>query len=207
MSDDTLIDTLRTELAAGRIVPFLGPGLLALCPDGSAVPGSPLELVAVMTKKVSVPHKLKNKLPGAAQYIENFKHRKTLKNLMDTAYAPRVTPSPLHAWLAAQPLALIVTTWYDDVMGAALAARADHVVRLTGDCPLMDADLVDRALGLLADSGAHYVSNVAPPSYPDGLDVEAFTMAALVLVHVGAALKHHLVDRDGLLNRMRPGRA
>ncbi len=35
----------------------------------------------------------------------------------------------------------------------------------------------------------------------------AFTMAALVLVHVGAALKHHLVDRDGLLNRMRPGRA
>ena len=67
----------------------------------------------------------------------------------------------------------------DRFHGAALAARADHVVRLTGDCPLMDADLVDRALGLLADSGAHYVSNVAPPSYPDGLDVEAFTMAAL----------------------------
>ncbi len=34
----------------------------------------------------------------------------------------------------------------------------------------------------------------------------AFTMAALVLVHVGAALKHHFVDRDGLLDRMRPGR-
>ncbi|MFT3663482.1 cytochrome b [Piscinibacter sp.] len=35
----------------------------------------------------------------------------------------------------------------------------------------------------------------------------AFTMAVLVLGHVGAALKHHFVDRDGLLNRMRPGRA
>lgn len=35
----------------------------------------------------------------------------------------------------------------------------------------------------------------------------AFTMAALVLGHVGAALKHHFVDRDGLLDRMRPGRA
>ena len=34
----------------------------------------------------------------------------------------------------------------------------------------------------------------------------AFTMAALVLVHVGAALKHHFVDGDGLLSRMRPGR-
>lgn len=35
----------------------------------------------------------------------------------------------------------------------------------------------------------------------------AFALAALVLAHVGAALKHHFVDRDGLLGRMRPGRA
>jgi len=34
----------------------------------------------------------------------------------------------------------------------------------------------------------------------------AFTLAALVLVHVAAALKHHFVDRDGLLDRMRPDR-
>jgi cytochrome b561 len=34
----------------------------------------------------------------------------------------------------------------------------------------------------------------------------AFALAALVLAHVGAALKHHFVDRDGLLDRMRPGR-
>ncbi len=32
-----------------------------------------------------------------------------------------------------------------------------------------------------------------------------FTMAALVVAHVGAALKHHLVDRDGVLLRMLPG--
>ncbi len=35
----------------------------------------------------------------------------------------------------------------------------------------------------------------------------AFALAALVLAHVGAALKHHFIDRDGLLDRMRPGRA
>lgn len=71
----------------------------------------------------------------------------------------------------------------DDVLDrfyrAATWAKADHVVRLTGDCPLMDADLVDRALALLAESGADYASNINPPSYPDGLDVEAFTLAAL----------------------------
>lgn len=71
----------------------------------------------------------------------------------------------------------------DDVLDrfvqCARAAKADHVVRLTGDCPLMDGDLVDRALAELASGDADYVSNVAPPSYPDGLDVECFTMAVL----------------------------
>jgi len=71
----------------------------------------------------------------------------------------------------------------DDVLDryyqAALASGADHVVRLTGDCPLMDADLVDEALERLAAGGVAYVSNVDPPTYPDGLDVEAFTFEAL----------------------------
>jgi cytochrome b561 len=35
----------------------------------------------------------------------------------------------------------------------------------------------------------------------------AYTLAAVVAVHVAAALKHHFIDRDGLLDRMRPGRA
>jgi cytochrome b561 len=34
----------------------------------------------------------------------------------------------------------------------------------------------------------------------------AWTLAALVVVHVAAALKHHFMDKDGLLHRMRPGR-
>jgi cytochrome b561 len=35
----------------------------------------------------------------------------------------------------------------------------------------------------------------------------AFVLAGVVVLHVAAALKHHFVDRDGLLDRMRPGRA
>ncbi len=34
----------------------------------------------------------------------------------------------------------------------------------------------------------------------------AFTLAGIVLLHVAAALKHHWIDRDGTLQRMRPGR-
>lgn len=71
----------------------------------------------------------------------------------------------------------------DDVLDrffqAARQARADHLVRLTGDCPLMDPDLIDHGLAELARRGDDYVANVLPPSYPDGLDVECFTMRAL----------------------------
>ncbi len=67
----------------------------------------------------------------------------------------------------------------DRFVHAARALGADHVVRLTGDCPLMDADLIDRGLSELALGGTDYVSNCIPPSFPDGLDVECFTMAAL----------------------------
>jgi len=71
----------------------------------------------------------------------------------------------------------------DDVLarfhGAARAAQADVVVRLTGDCPLIDADLIDTVVRALQASGADYASNTVPPTYPDGQDIEAFSFAAL----------------------------
>ena len=60
----------------------------------------------------------------------------------------------------------------------AVATEADIIVRLTGDCPLVEPGLIDAVVAQVA-AGADYASNVAPPTYPDGLDVEAFTRAAL----------------------------
>jgi glutamate-1-semialdehyde 2,1-aminomutase len=62
---------------------------------------------------------------------------------------------------------------------AARAAGANLVLRITGDCPLVDPDLVDALVQKLTATGVDYASNVAPPSYPDGLDAEVFTFAAL----------------------------
>jgi glutamate-1-semialdehyde 2,1-aminomutase len=53
------------------------------------------------------------------------------------------------------------------------------VVRVTGDCPLIDPILVDKAIKQLRELDVDYVSNVRDPSYPDGLDVEVMTIEAL----------------------------
>jgi spore coat polysaccharide biosynthesis protein SpsF (cytidylyltransferase family) len=62
---------------------------------------------------------------------------------------------------------------------AQAAVEADVVVRLTGDCPMLDPRLVDRVVRALLKSGAEYAGNVTPPTYPDGYDVEALTAACL----------------------------
>jgi spore coat polysaccharide biosynthesis protein SpsF len=71
---------------------------------------------------------------------------------------------------------------------AAQAHPADVIVRLTGDCPLIDPGVIDAVLQARQAAGADYASNIDPASYPDGLDVECFTQATLDRAHVHAAL-------------------
>jgi spore coat polysaccharide biosynthesis protein SpsF (cytidylyltransferase family) len=60
--------------------------------------------------------------------------------------------------------------------------EADWVVRLTGDCPLHDPAIIDDVVryAIAHASEFDYVCNSLQPTYPDGLDVEVFTSAALV---------------------------
>ena len=62
---------------------------------------------------------------------------------------------------------------------AATQAGADVVVRLTADCPLLDPAVIDRVVTCFLTGSYDYVSNVAPPTFPDGLDTEVFYLAAL----------------------------
>ena len=67
----------------------------------------------------------------------------------------------------------------DRYLQAAKSEGADIVVRITGDCPLVDPALVDNVISLFKTSCVDYFSNTSPPTFPDGLDIEVFTLAAL----------------------------
>jgi len=121
-----MFTAIRSALADGALVPYIGPGVLALCGASCPIPASSTELVGRLIAGASVPHKLRTNLTGAAQFIENFKHRKTVVAGMTAAFAAEVAPTALHRFLAAQPaLPLLVHAWYDDLPQRALAHRTD----------------------------------------------------------------------------------
>ena len=65
---------------------------------------------------------------------------------------------------------------------------ADWIVRLTGDCPLHDPAIIDSVVRYAVENASEfdYVCNSLRPTYPDGLDVEVFTYAALAEAEKGA---------------------
>lgn len=75
----------------------------------------------------------------------------------------------------------------DDVLARYYHAAIEHnndkkiknIVRLTGDCPLIDSDIIDNVIELFLTTKVDYCSNCVPATFPDGLDVEVFSLAAL----------------------------
>jgi len=55
----------------------------------------------------------------------------------------------------------------------------DHVVRLTGDCPLIDPGIIDQVISVHVQGGYDYTSNTVESTYPDGLDVEVVRFTCL----------------------------
>lgn len=57
---------------------------------------------------------------------------------------------------------------------------AEVIVRVTADDPLKDSQIIERAIALLSEHpDLDYCSNTLEPTYPEGLDIEAFRFAAL----------------------------
>lgn len=74
--------------------------------------------------------------------------------------------------------------------------KIETVVRLTADCPLIDPIIIDKVVELFLKNNVDYSSNTTPPetsSWPDGSDVEVFSLEALKKAHKEA---HKQEDRE-----------
>jgi len=65
------------------------------------------------------------------------------------------------------------------VLDAAASVKTDIIVELTGDCPFIDIAIVDEVIELYFSGDYNYGSNVVERSYPDGFDVEVFSLEDL----------------------------
>ena len=70
-----------------------------------------------------------------------------------------------------------------DVLDRYLCVAAEYnseiIIRITGDCPLIDFQITDEVINFFVNNNFDYVSNGDPPTFPDGLDTEVFTFEAL----------------------------
>ena len=71
----------------------------------------------------------------------------------------------------------------------AITHNADPIIRITGDCPLIDHKIIDEIIDFFLSHKFDYVSNTIFPTYPDGQDVEIFSFRTLKHVHDNAKWK------------------
>lgn len=92
----------------------------------------------------------------------------------------------------------------DDVLAryywAAKELRADIIMRVTSDCPMIDPQLCGQVLASILEDNAEYACNNMPASYPHGLDCEAFTFDILERAHLEA---QSIFDREHVTPYMR----
>lgn len=56
---------------------------------------------------------------------------------------------------------------------------SDFIIRVTSDCPIFDIKIVEKLIRAAESEKYDYLSNVNPPTFPDGMDVEIFSSKLL----------------------------
>ena len=72
---------------------------------------------------------------------------------------------------------------------AAIKTNADFIVRITSDCPLISPNILDKMANLILNNNYDIITNVLPPSWPDGLDLNVFNKKILFEACNNAVLK------------------
>lgn len=148
-------------------------------------------IIQARTSSARLPRKVLKELPygsGITVLQQIIRRLKRSKRLDDVIVATSMqAPDGQIAALGREENVKTFRGDLDNVLGRYYAAASEHqldvVVRITGDCPCVDAEIVDEAVEKHVREGADYTSNVVHRSYPAGFDVEVFNFTVLEEVY------------------------
>jgi spore coat polysaccharide biosynthesis protein SpsF len=128
--------------------------------------------------------------PMLGRHLDRLRRCKMIDRLM-VATSVEKTDDEVAAFCANEGIACYRGPLHDVLARYEGAARendpVDHVVRLTGDCPLADPEVIDAVIKTHLSGNYDYSANTIVPRYPNGLDTEIMTRAALRLMAAEAS--------------------
>jgi spore coat polysaccharide biosynthesis protein SpsF len=155
--------------------------------DPSAGNGVKSKVVAIIQARMGstrLPGKVLKDLSGQtvlARVVERLRRSRGIGELLVAT-----TDRPADEAIVDECRRCSVPVWrgdQDDVLdryyGAAQSVRAEIVVRITSDCPLIDPEITDKTVAAFLEAHADYASNGLQRTYPRGLDTEVMTFDAL----------------------------
>lgn len=145
-------------------------------------------IIQARTDSTRLPNKVLKKIesvPMVAHIINRVKKSKNIKQIILATTSKKSDEVLLEI---AEKLKIIGFAGdEDDVLGrffnAATLFSADPIIRITGDCPLIDPGLLDDMIEIFLKNDYDYVSNTIERTFPDGLDIEIFSYNVLKKVH------------------------
>lgn len=134
--------------------------------------------------------------PALTRLVRRLRRAKRLDAIV-LATSTSTADDALAAWAASEGVAMHRGS-EDDVLqrvvDAQASQRSEVVVEITGDCILLDPELVDVHVETFLENDADVVCNVIKPSYPLGSAVQVFRFGALAeiarTVHDPAVREH-----------------
>lgn len=143
-----------------------------------------LAIVQARTSSRRLPGKVLQPIlgrPMLSRQLERLQRCRKVDRLL-VATSDDTSDDPLVEFCATDSVACFRGS-LDDVLDryyqAAKLFQPSHVVRLTGDCPLADPELIDRTIEFYLQGDYDFVSNAIEPTFPDGLDAAVFRFQVL----------------------------
>ena len=122
--------------------------------------------------------------PALSRLLARLRRARTVDEIvLATTDAP--ADDALAEWAAGEGVACYRGS-EDDVLNRVVSAhrhlKSDIVVEVTGDCTLIDPDIIDLGVETYAANSADVVTNVDQLSFPMGLDIQVFGLPLLEAV-------------------------